>query len=337
VSKLLRRVTFRRVTCRFGVALIAVVAGLQIGLSGATAFPDHTSWGPSCGGYPNTFGQYTVLMTAPTRVEDSGGGGFVINGDGTGSGVDDWEYVYWLPAIQWQQDGQNYLAWGEEWMTKLAGGGGGSPWLHWNGEAWVFAGRWGTDTSGWNVGGGYYYTFGSLLWWSTQPYEYGAGLLWEDLGSCNYLGFARTKSTAPPSSLLSSSTAPQVTETPTRPRRPANPHGQPRDLLSPGSLRCTIKGNRKSNRLRGTRRFDVICGRGGNDRIVTSGGGDVVLAGGGKDRIRLQRSGYAFGQGGADKFFARNGNKNYLEGGGGRDWAQFDRNLDSGKGRFWLF
>jgi hypothetical protein len=195
----------------------------------------------------------------------------------------------------------------------------------------------GNDTSGWNAAPGHFYYTGSLLWWDQLPYQYGSGLLWEDLGTCNYLGFARTKRAAPSSSLLSSSTAPQVTETNSIPRRPGNPHGHPRHLLSPSSLQCSIKGNRKSNQLRGTRRFDVICGRGGNDTIVTKGGGDVVLAGGGKDKIRLRQSAYAFGQGGADKFFAHNGNKNYLEGGGGPDRARIDRDLDPGKGRFSLF
>jgi hypothetical protein len=48
---------------------------------------------------------------------------------------------------------------------------------------------------------------------------------------------------------------------------------------------CTITGTRGDDRLRGTRRRDVICAGGGDDRISGAGGDDAIFGDGGDDRV----------------------------------------------------
>ena len=48
---------------------------------------------------------------------------------------------------------------------------------------------------------------------------------------------------------------------------------------------CTITGTEGNDRLRGTRRDDVICGLGGNDRIEARDGDDAVFGDAGRDWI----------------------------------------------------
>jgi uncharacterized delta-60 repeat protein len=83
--------------------------------------------------------------------------------------------------------------------------------------------------------------------------------------------------------------------------------------------RATIVGSPRSDRLKGTRRADVIVALGGNDRIAAGRGNDVICAGDGNDRIdggvgndRL------YGQNGNDKLGGASG-KDALSGGGGKD------------------
>ena len=75
---------------------------------------------------------------------------------------------------------------------------------------------------------------------------------------------------------------------------------------------CSVFGTPGNDRLRGTRRGDVICGLGGNDRIDARGGDDYVIAGLGRDVV--------LGGEGDDT----------LEGGGGGD------TLDGGPGHDWI-
>ena len=73
-----------------------------------------------------------------------------------------------------------------------------------------------------------------------------------------------------------------------------------------GSARCqgrraTIVGTDRGERLRGTRRRDVIVARGGRDVIVGGGGSDVVCAGAGRDRVQTgDGDDHVGGGGGAD-------------------------------------
>ena len=49
--------------------------------------------------------------------------------------------------------------------------------------------------------------------------------------------------------------------------------------------RATIVGTPGRDRLRGTRRADVIVALGGNDRVVAGAGRDIVCGGAGDDRL----------------------------------------------------
>jgi Tol biopolymer transport system component len=121
--------------------------------------------------------------------------------------------------------------------------------------------------------------------------------------------------------------------------------GSPPDVPSPG---CTIVGTAGNDRLTGASRGDRICGlggddtirgRGGSDTLIGGTGNDLLLGGGGGDRL----DGLAgndtlvggadtdrlFGAGGRDTLLARDGVRDTLGGGGGRDAGRWDRGLDS--------
>jgi Ca2+-binding RTX toxin-like protein len=98
--------------------------------------------------------------------------------------------------------------------------------------------------------------------------------------------------------------------------------GQVVDSGSPGAVQCTITGTAGNDRLKGTKRRDVICGLGGADRITGLAGGDTLIGGAGRDRIR--------GGGGRDR----------LMGGAGGDTLRGGRRADhlvGAKGRDRMF
>jgi uncharacterized delta-60 repeat protein len=74
--------------------------------------------------------------------------------------------------------------------------------------------------------------------------------------------------------------------------------------------RATIVGGTRSDRLKGTRRADVIVALGGNDRIAAGRGNDTVCAGRGNDTIA--------GDSGNDRLYGQDG-KDKLGGGSGKD------------------
>lgn len=87
-----------------------------------------------------------------------------------------------------------------------------------------------------------------------------------------------------------------------------------------GQLRgCTIVGTPGDDELLGTPARDVLCGLGGDDHIHSGGGPDVLRGGPGADELE--------GQAGADRFFGGEGRDvliggsgaDRLEGGGARD------------------
>jgi Tol biopolymer transport system component len=104
------------------------------------------------------------------------------------------------------------------------------------------------------------------------------------------------------------------------PRRQSTPDGG--IALGPGEIRLVdvdgtnerrlthqcVLGTGRSNRLTGTRLNDVIIARGGNDRIDGRAGPDLILAGVGSDRIA-----------------AKDGTRDRIVCGPGRDVAQVDR------------
>jgi dipeptidyl aminopeptidase/acylaminoacyl peptidase len=89
---------------------------------------------------------------------------------------------------------------------------------------------------------------------------------------------------------------------------------------SAGRRGCTITGTINDDDLVGTPRPDVICGLGGADRIRGLGGNDRLVGGAGADRLE--------GGSGADTLAARDGRRDVLVGGSGRDIALADRRLD---------
>ena len=74
--------------------------------------------------------------------------------------------------------------------------------------------------------------------------------------------------------------------------------------------RATIVGSSRSERLKGTRRADVIVALGGNDKIAAGRGNDLICAGNGNDSID--------GGTGNDRLYGQNG-KDKLGGGSGKD------------------
>jgi hypothetical protein len=107
---------------------------------------------------------------------------------------------------------------------------------------------------------------------------------------------------------------------------------------------CTIVGSAGADTLRGTSGRNVICGRGGNDTLFGNGGNDLLRGEGGNDKLNggtgvdrldgglgtdtLNGNGgkdQERGGGGADTFFAKDGLRDALVGGPGRDKARVDR------------
>ncbi len=102
------------------------------------------------------------------------------------------------------------------------------------------------------------------------------------------------------------------------------PSGNP-----PHRSACTIKGTSHADTLRGTRHADVICGFGGDDRIKGLGGGDKIYAGAGDDTINPGPGKDLVAAGpGADRIYAKDGRRDRIGGGPGRDRAHVDRRLD---------
>ena len=119
---------------------------------------------------------------------------------------------------------------------------------------------------------------------------------------------------APP---VSDRNCPPQTTTPPPPPPPTGPPA----LGSP----CTIPGNAGPNVIYGTAGRDVICGRGGNDTINGRGGHDLILGGGGADRLTGAGGRDAiYGGSGNDTLSARDGVRDTVNGGLGRDRARWD-------------
>jgi hypothetical protein len=89
---------------------------------------------------------------------------------------------------------------------------------------------------------------------------------------------------------------------------------------------CTITGTARADRLKGTRRNDIICGYGGGDRIDGRGGNDLIYGGDGNDRITGGGGrDVLYGNFGNDSFATRDGKKDKAHGGFGPDSARADK------------
>lgn len=80
-------------------------------------------------------------------------------------------------------------------------------------------------------------------------------------------------------------------------------------------------GNDARDHLKGGSGEDVIEGRGGNDLVEGGTGGDRITGDLGRDSLNGNR--------GNDKFYARDGQRDSVDGGMGTDSAQVDRGLDT--------
>jgi hypothetical protein len=83
--------------------------------------------------------------------------------------------------------------------------------------------------------------------------------------------------------------------------------------------RATIRGTNGKNKIKGTKKRDVISAGRGKDKIRGRKGNDLICGGGGKDRISGGR--------GKDKVYGQNG-RDTLRGGAGRDKLAGGRGKD---------
>jgi uncharacterized delta-60 repeat protein len=110
---------------------------------------------------------------------------------------------------------------------------------------------------------------------------------------------------------------------------PGGPNGGGKAAKVPrcAGRKATIVGTKRSNRLKGTRRADVIVALGGNDRVDGGRGNDLICAGDGNDNVKGgPGNDRLYGQNGKDSEAGGDGNDR-LDGGTGNDRL----NGDSGK------
>jgi uncharacterized delta-60 repeat protein len=93
--------------------------------------------------------------------------------------------------------------------------------------------------------------------------------------------------------------------------------------------RATIVGTNKANKLKGTRRNDVIVALGGNDKVDGGAGNDLICAGNGNDTVKGGKGkDRLYGQSGKDTENGGDGNDR-LDGGPGNDRLTGDSGKDS--------
>ncbi len=114
----------------------------------------------------------------------------------------------------------------------------------------------------------------------------------------------------------------------------AAPLGAPPAALAGKGAKCSrvVQGTGGADLLAGTKRRDAISAKGGADTLRGRGAGDCLRGGGGKDRIEGGPGGDRLaGGGGADRIDARDGTRDRINCGPGRDKAIVDP-LDAVKG-----
>ncbi len=93
------------------------------------------------------------------------------------------------------------------------------------------------------------------------------------------------------------------------------------DTMYGGSGRDALYGESGRDRLVGGSGANWLFGGIDGDTLIGGGAGDVLVGGLGRDRL--------IGQGGNDMIYARDGARDFVEGGSGRDAATYDRVLDT--------
>jgi hypothetical protein len=106
-------------------------------------------------------------------------------------------------------------------------------------------------------------------------------------------------------------------------------------LFVPAVHARTIYGNAAANTIRGTSSADRIYARAGNDTVYALSGNDLVYGGRGSDHLYGGRgSDHLYGGRGSDRLhggprgdviYARDGHRDIIYCGRGKDWAAFDR------------
>lgn len=105
--------------------------------------------------------------------------------------------------------------------------------------------------------------------------------------------------------------------------------GAGNDGIGGGNGRDVIAGGPGADRLRGEEGADRIVGGAGNDRLTGKEGDDVLRGGPGRDRLRGGPSSDTMAGGtGPGLLDARDGRRDQLDGGTGRDKGRWDRDLD---------
>src|SRR6266545_2571064 len=91
--------------------------------------------------------------------------------------------------------------------------------------------------------------------------------------------------------------------------------------------RCTVVGTARADLLKGTSRDDNICGLGGNDTIRGLGGSDILDGGPGDDLVDGGAGvDILLGAQGNDLLLSRDGKRDDVDGGPGRDRGRVDPN-----------
>jgi Ca2+-binding RTX toxin-like protein len=88
-------------------------------------------------------------------------------------------------------------------------------------------------------------------------------------------------------------------------------------LMNGGPGRDRLVGGSLRDRILGRGDVDRLSGRGGDDRLIGDARGDLLNGGAGEDRLR--------GEQGTDRLRARDGQRDEVNGGPGRDKARADR------------
>jgi hypothetical protein len=132
--------------------------------------------------------------------------------------------------------------------------------------------------------------------------------------------------TTAPTTTATTTTTPTTTTAPTTTTTPTAPVSPPATVPTKKIAARTFSGNAKANHLTGTTGNDVIYGLGGNDVLRGANGNDVLFGGigsdvlyGGTGRDRL------YGGPGNDTLQARDGQRDVVDCGPGRDIAHVDR------------
>jgi Ca2+-binding RTX toxin-like protein len=92
------------------------------------------------------------------------------------------------------------------------------------------------------------------------------------------------------------------------------------------AVACFLAGTPRRDVIYGSSADDLVFAGAGNDLVYGRGGDDVILAGDGADRVHAGKGrDIVFAGRGNDRVYARDRERDRIDGGLGRDWARVDR------------